>query len=170
MAMHNGTPLPPAIQAMMQQGQAKIQQLEQAIATKQPELQVEMAKAQLDADTKLKIAAMNNQTAAATTEAKINGQTADAIIRAETEKFARMLDEHMTLVKAHTDIVQTAAKMQADSHQRAHDAAHDVALSALEHGQAKDLADQAHSQTMAQAQQAADLAPPPTAQADGAGV
>lgn len=86
----NGQPAPnPQLIQMQHQLQAAMQEIQQLKSGDASKLQI----AQLDNETKLKIAALNAQVAGATTEAKINASAAEAQIDAAAKVEAAVLNE-----------------------------------------------------------------------------
>ena len=145
------TPIPPQVQAQMQQLQqalqvttAHVNDLTEQIKTKQVETQADLQKAQMDNATKLEIAKITAGANIAIADLKAQVQTA-----LDTAKVAA--EQVRSLVDAAEE--SRLARLQHE---------HSKELELLGHGHTLMEAQQAHAHQLAQGQQAAALAPPPT--------
>lgn len=177
-------PPSPELQQAQQQMQAmgqRLQELESGIAKAQLDAQTKLQVAQLDNETRFKIAAMQVQATLQTTQQKIDAQMAEASIEAETKKIAAVLDEKVGVAEQLSGHAHDAA-LQAQDHGHVRETqilehAHERALSAQQAVHQQDAqqqqaqtqasaADQSHQQTLEQQSQAAALQPPPAAGAN----
>ena len=156
--MQGNKDIPPQVQAQVAQMQGQMQQLgqalqqaQQAIQTKQVESQAKLQEAQMDNDTKIKIAVIQASAQVGIAQEKIDAENARTYLEAVEERFGKILDLHMKNLHKVLD-QQQAMTIQG------HAQSHDVGLAAMQH---------AHS--LGAAVQASDLAPAPQPQADGAG-
>lgn len=111
-------PVPPQFQAQMQQLMQQHEQLTEALNAAQQEIeqqtakvQAELQKAQLDAQTKLQIARMNNETELLKVQAQIDAKAADQGLQdrlaqlqaeqADLQELALALHEHMAQMAQH---------------------------------------------------------------------
>jgi hypothetical protein len=140
--------LPPAAQAAMAQLQSQLQTLMQENQV----LHLERAGKVIEHDAKLKIAQASNQT-------KLDSDTMAQIVKlviAELGAKSRSTDQ---IAETDADVLKHMAGLQSDQMLAAHDAAHEVAMSGVQHQQAKDLATQQGVQdSMATSQQAGHTA------------
>ncbi|HEY8937380.1 MAG TPA: portal protein [Cyclobacteriaceae bacterium] len=84
-------PLPPQVQAKMQQAMQMVQQLTQALNAAHQKLESK----QIENQAKLQVAAMDNQTKIATAQIQAHSQANLATLQAELDHFAGVMDNYM---------------------------------------------------------------------------
>lgn len=135
------------IQQLQQQLQQLQQQLESKVAEKQAEVQaqgqIDLQKAQMDNDTKVKIAQINQEGAFAVADLK-------ATIEAANTAIAAMQEERLAFEASRKEAASQVHQALHEATQNAADRAHEVGMAALEHQHA-----------LEQTAQAAALAPAP---------
>ncbi len=131
--------IPPQAQAMIQQLQQQNQQLTQALATKQPELQSkqqiaamqeqgDMARTQLEQQTSLQKAEIQATATMSAAQAKVDAENFRSYVDAMESRLAKSLDFHMQHLSEHLGRLHEAGLTAAQQ-------AHERALSAQEHAQ-----------------------------------
>ncbi len=155
----------PRLAQAMQQVQALQGQLQSKVAEKQAEVQaqgqIDLQKAQMDNDTKIKIVQIQQEGAFAVADLK-------ATIEAANTAIAAMQAERLALEESSKENRTQAQEHAAEAARLAAGQAHEIKLSSLEHAQTLEQNTQQHKQTLEQTKQAADLAPEPAAPAGGA--
>ena len=162
-AMKMATEIPPQVKAQvmqlatqLQQTQQQAQQMAQVIQTKQVEQQAKIQQAQMDNDTKIKIAEIQALVALAVAEEKVDAENARTLAESESVAFSKKLD----LVN---NLRELLAKHHTDQTAQAHSQAHEAGMAHMTHQHTLEQAAQAaeHARQMAAMQ--------PQPQADGAG-
>ncbi len=157
-------PDPKQLMAQLQGAQQKIQQLEQAIASKMPEIQAKAQTAQMQEQHEDQRTSLEQQTAINKAEIAANAVIAAAEVKsknADLDRRLKLIELFLTAQqenrldaesKVH-EAVQTHRAQLHEAHLQGQSQAHEAGMAALQ---------QAHG--LASAQQAADLAPPEPAQ------
>ena len=155
----------PQLQQLQQENMQLKQLIQSKQAEKQAEGQIELQKAQMDNDTKIKVAQINQEGAFAVADLK-------ATLEAANTAIAAMQAERLAMEESSKENRSQAQDHAHAAHLQQAEQAHEIGMAAVGHAQALQQGaqanaaalqqgDQAHQQQLEQGVQAAALQPPP---------